>query len=147
MVNEPRLQPAGIAVDDRGQLIFANGFQLQDYKRFYFIQNHESRFVRAWHGHKYEAKAMLVVQGAAVIGAVKVDDWESPNADLQPTRVVLTAKQPTVFEIPPGYANGIMSLTEDAIVCVFSSSTIEESKTDDFRFPARLWNIWNVEER
>ena len=38
---EPNLVEAGVAVDDRGELVFANGFPLADYKRFYFIKNHE----------------------------------------------------------------------------------------------------------
>lgn len=144
---EPKLLEAGIAVDDRGELVFANGFPLGEYKRFYFIKNHAAQFVRAWHGHKKEGKAILVVEGAAVIGAVQIDDWDSPDPQAKVHRVVLTSKKPMMYCIPPGFANGIMTLTAGAVVCVFSSSTLEESAGDDFRFPARLWNIWTAEER
>jgi dTDP-4-dehydrorhamnose 3,5-epimerase len=40
-----------------------------------------------------------------------------------------------------------MSLTEDAKLIFFSTSTLEESKDDDFRYPARYWDIWTVAER
>jgi dTDP-4-dehydrorhamnose 3,5-epimerase-like enzyme len=144
---KPELLEGGIAVDDRGQLLFANSFRLSDYKRFYFIKNHAPSFIRAWHGHKKEAKAIFVTEGAAIVGAVEIDDWENPSPSLQAHRVVLSAKKPSLFLIPPGYANGIMTLTPETVVCVFSSSTLEDSAGDDFRFPARQWDIWTVEER
>ena len=40
-----------------------------------------------------------------------------------------------------------MTLTDDAIVQFFSTSTLEESKGDDIRFPYDKWNIWNIEYR
>ena len=46
-----------------------------------------------------------------------------------------------------GHANGFMSLTGDCKIIVFSTSTIEESLKDDYRFDARYWNPWKVEER
>jgi dTDP-4-dehydrorhamnose 3,5-epimerase-like enzyme len=49
--------------------------------------------------------------------------------------------------IPAGYANGFMTLTESAKVMFLSTSSLEESAGDDFRFDARLWNPWNIEER
>ena len=147
LLAEPKLIDGGIAVDDRGQLIFANDFVLSEYRRFYMIKNHSPQFVRAWHGHKLEGKAIVVAEGAAVVGAVRIDDWDNPSSSLVPHRHVLTAKKPSVLLIPPGYANGIMTLSEGTIVCVFSSSSVEESRGDDYRFPSRLWDIWGVEER
>lgn len=147
MSNKPQLIEGGLAVDDRGQLLFANDFNLSQYRRFYMISNHADQFVRAWHGHKLEGKAITVASGAAIIGAVEIDDWDSPSQSLVPHRFVLSSKKPSVLIIPPGYANGIMTLTSETIVCVFSSSSVEESRGDDFRFPSRLWDIWNAEER
>ena len=40
-----------------------------------------------------------------------------------------------------------MSLSDDAKVVFFSDSTLEDSLNDDFRFPARYWDIWHIEER
>ena len=49
--------------------------------------------------------------------------------------------------IPPGYANGFMSLTADAHLVFFSTSSVQDSLTDDVRYDARRWDIWTVDER
>jgi dTDP-4-dehydrorhamnose 3,5-epimerase-like enzyme len=147
MSQEPRLIEGGLAVDDRGQVSFVNGFDFQGVKRFYIVANHREGFVRAWHGHRFEQKYIYCTSGAMVVGAVKVDDWDNPSADLPVRRFVLSAQKPAVLHIPAGYANGLMSLTPDAQLMIFSSSTVDESRNDDIRFPARHWNIWEVEER
>ena len=144
---DPSIIDGGLAVDDRGELVFANDLLLSDYKRFYVIKNHTPQFVRAWHGHKKESKAIVVLQGSALVGAVAIDDWENPSTNLKVHRYVLSAKKPQVLLIPAGFANGIMTLVSDSTVLVFSSSTLQESSGDDFRFPSRYWDIWQVEER
>jgi dTDP-4-dehydrorhamnose 3,5-epimerase len=40
-----------------------------------------------------------------------------------------------------------MSLTPDAKLVFFSTATLEESRNDDYRFPARYWDVWQVDER
>jgi dTDP-4-dehydrorhamnose 3,5-epimerase len=40
-----------------------------------------------------------------------------------------------------------MSLTADAKLMFFSTSTVEESRGDDYRYDARHWDPWQVEER
>lgn len=145
--SEPTVIKGGVAVDDRGSVRFVNDFNFSGVKRFYMIENHKEGFVRAWHGHKLEGKYMMCVQGSVLIGAVKIDNWENPSPDLKPFRVTLSHQTPAVLAIPPGYANGIMSLTEDAKLMVFSNSTLENSLNDDIRFHGRKWDIWSVEER
>ena len=147
MVNEFSQVTGGKAFDDRGSLTFINDLDLTSFKRFYIVENHARGFVRAWHGHKKEAKAVVVVSGSALVAAVKVDNWESPSKDLKVERVVLSAEKPAALLIPAGYANGFMTLTESAKVMFLSTSSLEESAGDDFRFDARLWNPWNIEER
>lgn len=146
-VAEPVMIMGGLSVDDRGQLAYVNDFELTKYKRFYLVSNHRSEFVRAWHGHKLEAKGVTVVQGAAIVAAVQVDDWVSPAVDLPMHRHIMSAKKPAILEIPAGYANGFMTLAPDTILCFFSTSTLDESAGDDYRFPAATWNPWNIEER
>lgn len=85
-----RLIKGGVAVDDRGALQFVNDFDVSCYQRFYVISSHQPRFVRAWHGHKVEGKAFTVVVGAAVIGAVAIDDWVNPDTSRAVQRVVLS---------------------------------------------------------
>lgn len=149
MAAKPELKTlsGGLAVDDRGQVSFVNDFDFAGVKRFYMVSNHKQGFVRAWHAHKKEAKYVLVVKGAAVVGAVEIDNWDKPNKSAEVQRFVLSEKKPTVLYIPAGYANGFMSLTEDAQIMFFSTSTLDESLGDDFRYEARYWNIWEVEER
>jgi dTDP-4-dehydrorhamnose 3,5-epimerase len=102
---------------------------------------------RAWHAHRNEAKYVTVARGAAVVGAVRIDDWENPARDSKVHRFVLSEQKPSVLFIPAGYANGFMSLTADAKLLFFSTSTLQESLGDDVRFDARYWDIWSVEER
>jgi dTDP-4-dehydrorhamnose 3,5-epimerase len=144
---EPLLIKGGLAVDDRGSLSFVNDFGFSGVKRFYNISNHEARFVRAWHGHKLEAKYMYAARGSFVVGAVKIDDWKNPNPKQTVSRFVLSAQSPSLLYIPPGYANGLMNLSEDNLLQIFSTTTLIESQGDDYRFPARHWDIWSIEER
>ncbi|HXI23634.1 MAG TPA: dTDP-4-dehydrorhamnose 3,5-epimerase family protein [Pyrinomonadaceae bacterium] len=145
--SEPRLIEGAMAVDDRGSVSFVNDFDFAGVKRSYLVTNHRAGFVRAWHGHRREAKYVTVVTGAAIVAAVKIDNWESPSRDLPIYRHVLSAQKPSVLYLPAGYANGFMSLTEDATLMFFSTSTVEESRGDDIRFDARYWNAWEVVER
>ena len=52
---KPVIIEGGLAVDDRGELMFANDFGMESVRRFYTVSNHNSGFVRAWHAHKQEA--------------------------------------------------------------------------------------------
>lgn len=146
-MEEPVLLQGGLAVDDRGEVGFVNDFDFAGVKRFYIVRNHRQGFIRAWHGHKHEAKFVTVVAGAALVGAVPVDDWEDPAKNAPVARFVLSARKPAVLYIPAGYANGFMSLSPDTAIEFFSTSTLDESAGDDYRFDARHWDIWHVEER
>ena len=146
-MSEPRLIKGGLAVDDRGQVSFVNDFDFDGVKRFYAVENHARGFIRAWHAHKKEAKYLMVVSGAALVGAVAIDDWDKPSKDAQVHRHVLSAHSPSVLYIPAGYANGFMSLAEDTRILFFSTRTLEQSLGDDIRYNARYWNPWTVEER
>jgi dTDP-4-dehydrorhamnose 3,5-epimerase-like enzyme len=147
MKEKPHIFNGGLAVDDRGETAFVNEFNFEGVKRFYIISNHKAGFVRAWHAHKHEAKYVTAVSGEAIVGAVKIDDWEKPSKDLSVERYVISSKKPQVLYIPPGYANGFMSLTSDLKLIFFSTSTLQESAGDDIRYDARYWDIWDVIER
>ncbi len=142
-----KLLKGGVAVDDRGEVGFVNDFDFTGVKRFYSVCNHQANFVRAWHGHRHEAKYATVVAGSMLVCCLRIDDWSNPSAALPIQRFVLSAKTPAVLYIPAGYANGFMSLTDDAKIIFFSTSTLQESLNDDIRFPARKWNPWAIEER
>jgi dTDP-4-dehydrorhamnose 3,5-epimerase-like enzyme len=143
----PYVIEGGLGVDDRGEVGFVNDFHFDGVKRFYIVLNHRAGFVRAWHAHRREAKYITVVQGAAIVAAVAIDNWEQPSKDAQVHRYVLSAPKPSVVYIPPGYANGFMSLTVDTKLVFFSTATLEESRGDDVRFDAHYWDPWHVVER
>lgn len=134
-----------LSIDDRGKITFVNDFDFADVKRFYMIENHEKGFIRAWHGHQEEGKYVLVINGTIILGIVPFD---GTNEEVQ--RFILSASKPQVIYIPPRNFNGFKTLTEDAKIMFFSTSTLEESMRDDIRKPAMMWSdsgIWKVESR
>ena len=143
----PTLFLGALAIDDRGVLAFVNGFDPAGVgvRRIYLTSNHRAGMVRAWHGHQRERKWVMAVGGSALVCTVPISPV--PGLAEEVDRFVLSASQPTVLAIPPGYANGWMSLTHDARLLWFSSATVEESREDDVRWPARYWNPWTVKER
>lgn len=146
-MDEVKLLQGGLSVDDRGEVGFVNDFHFEGVKRFYTLGNHRQGFVRAWHAHRREGKYMTVVSGAAVVAAVRIDDWSNPSKESPVARFVLSAARPAVLWIPPGHANGFMSLTGDTKLLVFSTATLDESVGDDVRYDARYWDPWQVVER
>lgn len=146
-MEEVRLIDGGFAVDDRGRVSFTNDFDFRGVKRFYAVSNHRVGMVRAWHAHRKEAKYVYLARGSAVVAAVRIDDWDAPGKSLPVHRYILSAEKPSILYIPAGYANGFMSLTDDALLMFFSTSSLEESKGDDIRYASRYWDPWQVIER
>jgi nucleoside-diphosphate-sugar epimerase/dTDP-4-dehydrorhamnose 3,5-epimerase-like enzyme len=144
-----KLIPGGVAVDDRGLLNYANEFNFYGVKRFYQVQNFSTSTIRAFHGHLNEAKYVYVSKGSAIVAAVELDDYESPSKKQKVNRFILSDKNPQILFIPPKYANGFRPLENDTRILFFSTSSLEESKGDDYRYPADYWgeNIWEVENR
>lgn len=139
-MEEPKLISGDIRIDDRGSVSFVNEFDFKNVKRFYMVENHHQDFIRAWHGHKKEGKYVLVSCGTALIGTVNM---ESDKLD----KFILSAKKPCILWIPPGYANGFKNLEKNTKIIFFSTSTLEESKDDDIRFPYDKWDIWSEDFR
>ena len=137
----------GLAVDDRGSLSFCNEFDMESVRRFYVVSNHESGFVRAWHGHQRENKFLFVVSGAIMVKMVKVDDWAKPSKELKTLSKVLDARNPCIMSIPGGYAHGFMTLMEGTSVMFFSTSLLGESLNDDYRYPYDYWGSWDIVQR
>ena len=144
---EPLLIQGGLSVDDRGEVRFINDFDMSSVRRFYTVSNHKAGFIRAWHAHKNEEKYVIVVDGAAIVAAVCIDDWEKPSKDLKVHRYVLSGQKPGVLFIPRGYGNGFKTLTDDTKLMFFSTSTLQESIGDDIRYDAYYWNPWEIVER
>lgn len=130
-------------VDDRGTLRFFNDFNFQEagIKRFYQVENHEQGFIRAWHGHKIEAKYAYVARGSAWAAIIDMNDTT------QIDRYVLSDKNQRILFIPPGKYNGFQTLEKDTIIIIFSTTTVEESKGDDYRLPYEQHPLFNKEYR
>lgn len=149
LLYEPKLIEGGIAVDDRGQVSFANTFDFSGIKRFYIVENFSMDTIRAWHGHLKEAKYVLVVSGSAIVAAVGMSDPNQPNPNSSVQRFVLSARKPNILYIPAGYANGFRVLEPGTKLIFFSTASVEESQGDDYRFPANYWGdkVWLVDNR
>jgi dTDP-4-dehydrorhamnose 3,5-epimerase-like enzyme len=141
---QPRLIEGGLAVDERGLTSFINGFDMAAVKRLYIVSNHTDGTVRAWHAHQHEAKYVVALKGSALVGAVQIDDWKHPSLSAEVHKFVLSERKAAALFIPAGYANGFMSLTPDTQLMWFSTATLEESLSDDFRYPADYWDIWGT---
>ena len=129
----------GVASDDRGSVRFVNDFSFKDVKRFYQVENVRAGFVRAWHGHMKEGKYVYVPKGTALIGVCPIFYEKNGQENIMPPeKFVLASSNPTVLWIPPGHANGVQTLTDDTIVMFFSTTSLEESTGDDYRFP---WDL------
>lgn len=145
--NKSILMSGDVFADDRGETSFINEFYMHGIKRFYTVMNYKTGFIRAWHAHRNENKYITVVNGAAIVCAVKIDNWKTPSKDLKVHRYILSEKKPAVLFIPKGYANGFMNLKEDTKLLIFSTASLQESQGDDIRYDARYWDPWQVTER
>jgi dTDP-4-dehydrorhamnose 3,5-epimerase-like enzyme len=145
MENLPEILRGGLAIDDRGLLSYLNAAPLEKVVRMYMVENFTTDTVRAFHGHKLEEKMAFVVSGSAIVVLAKMTEAGLDN----PERRVLSARSPILLRIPAGYANGFRALESSTKILFFSSTTLEEAKTDDYRFAPDYFGkeIWEVESR
>jgi len=144
---QPKLITGGIKYDNRGFLIFSNEFKFSSIQRFYIVSNFQNKFVRAWHGHKKESKFIMCIQGSFQISCVKIKNFKKPDKKSKIFTWVLNETKPEILYIPKGYANGSMSLSDNAKLLIFSTSSLELSLKDDYRFDSRFWDPWVINER
>jgi len=144
MIKKVKLITGEIFKDKRGNLKFINQFNLGEIKRFYQVENSNTKIIRAFHGHFKEAKFVWVVSGSILLCTVFLDHKKNPSKSGKVERFILKADNPQIVYIPPSFANGFRALETDTKVIFFSTSTLEESKKDDFRFPANYWGeeVW-----
>jgi len=147
MPEEIVILSGGVSIDDRGEILYFNSVNLKKIKRFYVMNNHKYHFIRAWHAHKKESKIITVLDGTALICAVKIENWKNPKKNSKIFRKVLSSKNPQMIHIPKGYANGTMTLEKNTKLIFFSDSTLDQSKNDDYRYPFDYWNPWDIIQR
>lgn len=135
---EPQQFQTGTYVDDRGTLGFCNGLDLTDVKRYYTVTNHNQFFIRAWHGHRKEAKYVMVLSGAIRLVLVRAD--KDMNMTKKLTTFYLDSSR--IVYVPPLYYNGFQTLAKDTTVMFFSTTSVQESQGDDYR---KAWDVLGVD--
>lgn len=123
----PKMIPGTTFVDDRGIMIFNNDVPLDGTKRSYIITG-DKGMIRAWHGHKLETKIIQCLSGRVRICTI--------NMQLNPTderNTYYLIPNGNTLVIPSGYYNGIQFLSDNSSIIVYSNTTLEGSKNDDYR--------------
>lgn len=137
----PKIIQGGDFSDHRGTISFVNDFSFQNIERFYIISNADENPIRAWQGHKLDAKNFYCIAGSFKIHFVEIDNWENPSKSLIIETVIVSASESEIVHIPAGYANAIESLETDSKLISFSTLPLENVKEDDVRYPSDYWRI------
>lgn len=137
----PTIIQGGNFSDHRGIISYVNDFSFKNIERFYIISNSDENPIRAWQGHKLDAKNFYCVNGSFKIHFVKIDDWEKPSKNLKIETLSVSASESKIVHIPAGYANAIESLEKDSKLISFSTLPLANVKDDDARYPSDYWKI------
>ena len=143
----PKIIVGNRIYDDRGSIRFSNQLNFKKIKRFYIVHNYTKNFIRAWHGHKKEEKYISCIKGSFQISAVKIDNFLKPSKRNKVNTYFLNESNNNFVFIPKGYANGLKSLEENSELLILSTSSLQESVKDDFRYDANYWNPWEIKYR
>ncbi|NND15360.1 MAG: hypothetical protein HKN89_03445 [Eudoraea sp.] len=145
---EPKIILGKTYSDNRGTLIAFNDLDLSKIVRIYEIIPASESTIRAWQAHKNENKWFHCTAGAFLVNLINLDNFESPKEELPSTQYYLKASMPQVLHIPGGYANGFKALEPNSVLQVYSNFSLEESASDDYRFPGEKWNAnWQSKEK
>ena len=139
----------GIFKDTRGSIKFVNDFSFKGVKRFYQVENTDQKTIRAFHGHKNEAKYVLVISGSILLCVIYLDNLKKPSKENKVQKFILSGRKPEIVYIPGGYANGFKALEVNTKVIFFSTSSLKESLEDDYRFPPNYWGkeVWERNDK
>ena len=138
---KPKIIQGGRFSDHRGTISYVNDFSFAAIERFYIISNSDENPIRAWQGHKLDAKNFYCLSGSFKIHFVKIDNWEHPSKDLVVESIAVTASESKIVHIPAGYANAIQSLESDSKLMSFSTLPLSHVQEDDVRFDADYWVV------
>ncbi|WP_343707610.1 hypothetical protein [Flavobacterium sp.] len=137
----PKVIQGGNFSDHRGSISYVNDFTFENIERFYIISNSDENPIRAWQGHKLDAKNFYCLTGSFKIHFVKVDNWENPSKDLPIETVLVSESDSKVVHIPAGYANAIESLESNSKLISFSTLPLTKVSEDDVRYESDYWKI------
>ncbi|OXA92197.1 WxcM-like domain-containing protein [Flavobacterium hercynium] len=131
----------GSFTDHRGTISYVNDFSFTNIERFYIISNSDENPIRAWQGHKLDAKNFYCLNGSFKIHFVKIDNWDNPSQGLQIETIFVSHSDSKIVHIPAGYANAIESLEANSKLISFSTLPLSDVKEDDVRFDSDYWKI------
>ena len=141
MSDGPWIIEGGRHVDNRGSLAFFNEFAFSGVERFYIIRPERPETVRGWNGHQREQKWFTAVEGSIAVAVVRPDGWQFPDGHAPVSRFVLSATKPQILAVPPGHATAIVGISPQSALLVFSTGTIDQAPSDNYRFPPDFWRI------
>jgi len=137
----PKIIQGGNFSDHRGTISYVNDFSFKNIERFYIISNSDENPIRAWQGHKLDAKNFYCINGSFKIHFVKIDNWDNPSKDLNIETIIVSASESKIVYIPSGYANAIESLETDSKLISFSTLPLANVGDDDVRYTLDYWKI------
>ena len=137
----PKIIQGGNFSDHRGTISYVNDFSFAEIERFYIISNSYENPIRAWQGHKLDAKNFYCIAGSFKIHFVKIDNWDNPSKNLIVETIYVSELESKVVHIPAGYANAIESLETNSKLISFSTLPLANVKGDDVRYPSDYWRI------
>lgn len=137
----PKIIQGGSFYDHRGTISYVNDFKFSDIERFYIISNSEENPIRAWQGHKLDAKNFYCISGSFKIYFVQIDNWENPSKELLVESIFISVNDSKIVHIPAGYANAIESLEKDSKLISFSTLPLANVSDDDIRYASDYWEI------
>lgn len=131
----------GSSTDLRGTLRYVNDLYPGTYRRFYIITPANNLVRRGWQGHHVEEKAFFVINGAFTIDVVKPTDFFNPSKVDVGDKYVLTAENGALLKVPGGNFTCLKANTDNAMLLVLSSLTVEASQKDDYRLDVDFWKM------
>ena len=137
----PKIIQGGNFSDHRGTISYVNDFSFRDIERFYIISNADENPIRAWQGHKLDAKNFYCLSGSFKIHFIKIDNWKNPSKDLTIETFLVSESESKVVHIPAGYANAIEALESNSKLISFSTLPLSNVSDDDVRYPSDYWPL------
>lgn len=129
--------------DERGRISSLNNFHFDGVRRSYFITHPDKSVIRGWHGHQFERKWFYCVKGAFTLALVRVDNWESPSADLPAEIFELSESESRLVCVPGGYANCLKASEDGSVMIVLSDKILSEALEDSWRYDKNMWVDWS----
>ncbi|MHA7608230.1 WxcM-like domain-containing protein [Elizabethkingia meningoseptica] len=127
-------------IDDRGIITYNNEFDASQIKRIYTIENNSIDFIRGWQGHAIEQRWFACMNGRFSIAVIKVDDFDNPSKELEPTFFELNAESLDYLHIERGCITAIKALEPRSKLLVMADYALGEIK-DEYRFPLEYFRI------